>query len=103
HYVRDLFNGRLPLDRAFMPTQPERMTREMILQLKLGRIELAYFRRKFGADVLVEFADTYRKLQDLGFLVTQADEIRLTKKGLLQVDQLLSEFYDPKYRNARYT
>ncbi len=31
------------------------------------------------------------------------DEIRLTRGGLLRVDQLLPEFYAPDYRDSRYT
>ena len=30
-------------------------------------------------------------------------EVRLTRDGLLRVDQLLPVFYAPEYRNARYT
>ena len=36
-------------------------------------------------------------------LTLDDDKIRLTHQGLLRVDQLLPEFYAPKYRNARYT
>ena len=36
------------LDRAFPTTPEERLTREMILQLKLGKMETGYFREKFN-------------------------------------------------------
>jgi len=32
-----------------------------------------------------------------------AQTIRVTPAGMLQVDSLLPEFYDPEFRNARYT
>ena len=102
-YISSLEANRLPLSRAFLTTPSERLTREMILQLKLGRIETAYFRGKFNADISEEFGSTYKKLQDEGMLIFDKDAVELTRKGLLQVDGLLPEFYAPKYRNARYT
>ena len=102
-YIGSLDADRLPLSRAFVTTSSERLTREMILQLKLGRIETAYFREKFNADIVEEFGSTYKKLQDEGMLTFDKDAVELTRKGLLQVDGLLPEFYAPKYQNARYT
>jgi oxygen-independent coproporphyrinogen-3 oxidase len=102
-YVNSLQANRLPLDRAFSTTPEERLTREMILQLKLGKIEIAHFREKFDTDILEVFGSTYQKLQDEGMLTFDEDAVTLTQKGLLRVDGLLPEFYAPKYRNARYT
>jgi oxygen-independent coproporphyrinogen-3 oxidase len=102
-YLDALESGELPLNRAFETTQEERMTREMILQLKLGRIEPQYFRGKFGTEILERFGNVFRHLQDEEMLTFDESEVRLTRRGLLRVDQLLPEFYDDKYRNARYT
>ena len=102
-YISSLEADRLPLSRAFLTTPSERLTREMILQLKMGKIDTAYFREKFNADILDEFGMTYKKLQDEGMLTFDKDAVKLTRKGLLQVDGLLPEFYAPKYQNARYT
>ena len=41
-------------------------------------------------------------LRAWGFLVESEDRIGLTRDGLLQVDRLLQEFFDPKYRKGRY-
>ena len=38
------------------------------------------------------------KLRDQGFLVTDADSLRLNRDGLLQVDRLLYEFFLPEHR-----
>ncbi len=102
-YLSTLERGKLPLDRAFSTTSEERLTREMILQLKLGKIDSGYFRRKFGVEILEVFGPVYGKLQDEGMLTLVEDGVELTRKGLLQVDQLLPEFYDVRYQNARYT
>ena len=102
-YIDSLHKNRLPLDRAFPTTPEERLTREMILQLKLGKIEKAHFREKFSADILEVFGSTYQKLQNEGMLTFDEEAITLTRKGLLRVDGLLPAFYAPKYQNARYT
>lgn len=102
-YLGSLESGRLPLNRAYVTTSSERLTREMILQLKLGRIEAAYFRDKFNTDIVEEFGSTYKKLQDEGMLTFDKNAIELTRKGLLQVDGLLPEFYALDYQNTRYT
>ena len=102
-YIAALERGRLPLHRAFAATPEERLTREMILQLKLGKMNRSYFTEKFGVDVLEAFGPAYEKLQDEGMLSWDAEAVELTRRGLLRVDQLLPEFYHPQYRNARYT
>ena len=102
-YVAALADGRLPLDRAFATSAEERLTREMILQLKLGKIGRSYFIDKFGVDVVEAHRRAFGRLRDEGMLAWDADEVELTREGLLRVDQLLPEFYHPKYRNARYT
>lgn len=102
-YLEGANAGRLPIQRAFATNRREQLIREMILQLKLGRIEPGYFRDKFSVNILSEFAEAFQRLEDAGQLHLREGEITLTRKGLLQVDQLLPQFYEPKYRNARYT
>ncbi|HEX6904240.1 MAG TPA: coproporphyrinogen-III oxidase family protein [Thermoanaerobaculia bacterium] len=102
-YLAVLAERRLPIGRGLAITDRERLTREMILQLKLGTLALPYFRHKFGVDVLSEFAPAWRQLEDEGKLRLGADEVTLTRPGLLDVDRMLPAFYDERYRNARYT
>jgi putative oxygen-independent coproporphyrinogen III oxidase len=102
-YINDISHNQLPLARAFTTAKSERLTREMILQMKLGAIEPSYFKEKFGKNIVNEFGSAFRKLEDSGMLQVQDDRIELTRQGFLRVDQLLPEFYDAKYRNARYT
>jgi oxygen-independent coproporphyrinogen-3 oxidase len=104
-YLSHLEEDRLPVYRALKPTGAERLTREMILQLKLGKIRPSYFKTKFNADILALYAKAYDKLQNDGMLHVNAesDEIQLTQRGLLRVDSLLPAFYAPEYQNTRYT
>ena len=102
-YLRSLDANELPLDRAFPTTPEDRLIREAILQLKLGKIDTAYFEKKFQIDIVGVFGSIYKKLQDEGMLTFNREEVRLTRMGLLRVDGLLPAFYDAKYQNARYT
>src|SRR5205807_269047 len=95
-YVGLLDKGELPLGRALPITPRERLVREMILQLKTGRLESVYFRDKFGTDILDEFADGFAELEGEGFLNRTATGAELTRAGFLQVDRLLPTFFDPR-------
>ena len=103
-YLAKLDAGELPLGRAYEATGAERLTRELILQMKLGQLDLGYFRKKFEVDPLETFRDAFTRLHESGFLdEVDAERVRLSRRGLLQVDSLLPEFYDEKYRGTRYT
>ncbi|MDA1191264.1 MAG: coproporphyrinogen-III oxidase family protein [Candidatus Poribacteria bacterium] len=102
-YIDPIDAGKLPITRAFVPTDRERLIREMILQLKLGKLSAVPLREKYGVDIISEFSEPYGKLRDEGMLTFDENTVTLTPTGFLRVDQLLPEFYDEKYRNARYT
>src|SRR5262249_46666289 len=55
-YSAAIERGELPLSRAYRPTPEERLIRELVLQLKFGTIRPAYFRDKYGTDILQRFA-----------------------------------------------
>jgi oxygen-independent coproporphyrinogen-3 oxidase len=102
-YLTRVEAGDLPLARAFSTSAREQLTRELILQLKLGRLAPDYFREKFDVDILCEFSTVLERLQHRDMLRLDNGSVRLTRQGLLRVDTLLPEFYDPKYRGSRYT
>jgi oxygen-independent coproporphyrinogen-3 oxidase len=81
----------------------QRLLREMMLQLKTGRLDRSYFRRKFDTDVLRDFGEAFRRLEKEGFVTVTNGEVRMTRPGLLQVDRLLVNFFEPEYRGGRYT
>lgn len=101
-YLARVEAGELPIHRAFELEDDERLIREWILQLKLGRVELPYFRRKFGVDPRQRFAEPLAKHARAGLLVLGDDEVRTTREGLLQVDTLLADFFLPKHKSERY-
>ncbi|HUV13767.1 MAG TPA: coproporphyrinogen-III oxidase family protein [Acidobacteriota bacterium] len=101
-YIEQLKEGRIPIYRALTPTAEERMIREFLLQMKLGSLGWEYFESKFGIDLRRRFARELGRLRDSGYLELKDEELRLTREGLLRVDQLLHEFFLPEHRNIRY-
>jgi oxygen-independent coproporphyrinogen-3 oxidase len=101
-YKTAVEGNRFPIFRAMTPSGDERLIREFILQLKLGRTQADYFQQKFGVDVRQRFAEPLRRIHDWGFGDVDGQTIRLNRQGLLQVDRLLHEFFLPEHRNARY-
>lgn len=102
-YQEVVESGRLPVNRALTPTDRQRLIREVVLQLKEGHISAGPFRQKFGVDILDEFREPLQNQQAAGYLKVDGDDVRLTRKGLLQVDSLLTEYFEPEHREVRYT
>jgi oxygen-independent coproporphyrinogen-3 oxidase len=102
-YLESLEEGRLPLARGMRPTPHQLLVREMVLQLKTGKIDAGYFRGKFGTDILGEWSEAWREYEQAGYLTVEGDCVRLTREGLLRVDSLLSAFFEPEHRGVRYT
>ena len=103
-YSAKIREGALPLSRAYRPDPEERLIREFVLQLKLGRIRPAYFSDKYGVDVLQRFKVPLASLTEGGYLAEAGrDIVSLTRAGLLRVDSLLPRFFQPKHAGIRYT
>ena len=79
------------------------MIRELILQFKLGAIEPAYFREKFGVEIEHRFSDPLCRLREKGLLRREGSALVLSREALLFVDSLLDDFFLPHHRNASYT
>jgi oxygen-independent coproporphyrinogen-3 oxidase len=101
-YVRILKSDQLPLLRAVSLTPQQQLIREMILQLKTGVLDTTYFRDKFGVDVWQEFRPVYERLSADKLLVHENERITLTRRGLLEVEHFLVEFFEPELRTVRY-
>jgi len=103
-YNEAVGRGEIPLGRAYRPTADERLIRELVLQLKLGRIRPSYFAEKYGADILQRFQAEFASLRGDGYL-REANEnvVSLSRDGLLRVDTLLPRFFKPEHVGIRYT
>jgi oxygen-independent coproporphyrinogen-3 oxidase len=103
-YSRAIERDEIPLGRAYRPTAEERMIREFVLQLKRGSVSPAYFRQKYGVNLLDRFREQLGSLQASGYLAgADQHRIALTRDGLLRVDVLLRRFFLPQHSGIRYT
>lgn len=102
-YIGSLEEGKLPLGRAFTPTQRQALIRELILLLKRGYLELDYFQQKFGVDVWQEYTEVWNGYIEEGYLKREGNRIELSQEGLLRVDGLLPAFFEPEHQGVRYT
>jgi oxygen-independent coproporphyrinogen-3 oxidase len=92
------------LSRAYRPTDEERLIRDFVLQLKRGSVRTAYFRDKFGVDVVARFGSELEALRREGIvLAVDHDVVALSRQGLLQVDAVLRRFFLPEHAGIRYS
>ena len=102
-YLTTVEAGSLPINRALRPTDHQKLIRELILQMKEGHVSAEPFRRKFGVNILDEFSKPLSAQQAKGYLSVSGNDITLTRKGLLQADTLLPEYFEEQHREVRYT
>lgn len=100
-YTKAIEAGEMPTKRSFRTTEEQRMIREFILQMKLGKVESAYFDDKFGVDVLNRWARELDQLQEEELLKVESGQILLERDGLLCVDNILHDFFLPEHRTDR--
>lgn len=102
-YLSTIESGSLPLGRGYVPTDHQRLIREVVLLLKLGYLDLEYFQNKFGVNVLEHWQSVWDKYIEDGFATVNEGRIELTRYGLLRVDGMLPAFFEPEHQNVRYT
>lgn len=96
-------NSELPISRALTITPHQALIREMVLQLKKGWLNPAYFQDKFGVDIRSEWRDVWQEYENEGYAKLDEDRIRLTREGLLRADNLLPAFFEEEHQGVRYT
>ena len=102
-YLPSIEAGELPINRALPVNDHQRLIREMILQMKTGRLGAGYFRKKFDEEIFTAFGPAFQSLVEEGWATVAGDELKLNRKALLEVDTLLPRFFEPEHRNIRYT
>ncbi len=101
-YTEALSRNEIPIGRAFPTTPRERLIREVVLLLKTGHLDVAYFRDKYGVDIRDEFRAAFDKLTAEGWLSVNGESVDCTRDGLIQIDRHLPAFFDPQYVGTRY-
>jgi oxygen-independent coproporphyrinogen-3 oxidase len=102
-YIEALARGRLPTWRGYRMSSDERLVREFVLQLKLGRIELEPLRSRYGVDVLERFEAPLSEARDKGLVGWDREAIEVTPEGRVRVDRMLPAFYREEHRAIRYS
>ena len=102
-WLTAIHEDRLPINRALRPTQHQLLIREFVLRLKEGVVPLDRFQTRFGVDLREQFHQALENQQRAGYLRVDDEAVRLTRKGLLQVDSLLPEYFEEEHRAVRYT
>jgi oxygen-independent coproporphyrinogen-3 oxidase len=102
-YCGELEAGRLPLSRGLRITPRQALIRELILQLKRGYLDAGYFAEKFGVEILDQWRTAWAEYVDDGYATVDGNRVVLTRAGLLRVDALLPAFFEPQFRDVRYT
>ena len=102
-YQAAVQGGSLPINRALRPTHDQRLIREFVLQLKEGEVDTAALDEKFSVNTQDHFSEALGNQQRAGYLAVGENRVTLTRKGLLQADSLLPEYFEPEYRRVRYT
>ena len=101
-YVESIDKGEIPISRALMTNKEERAVRELILQLKIGKVSIPYFQDKFSIDIREQFSVQFNQLKAEGLLKIDEQWITLEREALLKVDSFLPSFFLDKHkpRNA---
>jgi oxygen-independent coproporphyrinogen-3 oxidase len=103
-YIKSLNeDGELPLGRAMRPTPHQSLIREMILQLKRGYLDVAYFQNKYSVDIIDQWRTQWQGYADEKMLSFTNDRVELTTAGLLRVDGLLPAFFEAEHQGVSYT
>ena len=102
-YLERVNAKQLPIERACILSDDERMVRELILQLKLGTVNRQYFQIKFNVDIFQRFAEPISDFESRDLLFRNGENLNLTRAGLLRVDHMLLAFYLPEHQEVRYS
>ncbi|MHA1395894.1 MAG: radical SAM family heme chaperone HemW, partial [Promethearchaeota archaeon] len=94
-YIKNIKNGKLPIDKGERLTLHKRMIETIILNLRTkdGLIYQKFYNR-FRMKVDQVFYKTINKLIDLGLLRKDNYNIQLTPKGLFLANYVFREFID---------
>ena len=96
-YINTLETGALPLHRCYELSREEALTRELILQLKLGQVSIDAFAEKFEMQIDIVYQAQLEALKQLGYIQAEDKVIVVKKEALLKIDAWLEMFYLPQH------
>ncbi|MGV3484999.1 MAG: coproporphyrinogen-III oxidase family protein [Planctomycetaceae bacterium] len=102
-YYAAIDSDELPLGRGYVATSHQLLVRELILLLKRGYLDVAYFREKFDVDIREHWSEVWDRYVQAGWVTIDGDSIKLSREGLLRADALLPAFFEAEHQGVRYT
>ena len=99
-YQARLNRGELPINRGHALTAEERLTRELVLGLKHGQLDLQALLNRHEVTLPREAETGLLALQERGVLERTGEQLKLTETGMLEIDRWLPLLFDPRYRRG---
>jgi len=85
-YAATIATNELPLTRGYNLTSLDRMVREVLMGLKLLRLDLQKFKKQYGFSLKALCSSTLHSLEQAELITTSDQELALTAKGILYGD-----------------
>ena len=101
-YVARIEAGESAASRGCALSEHERATRQFVLCLKLGFVNRAHLRRRYGQDVPPHMKEPLDRFVAEGWIEIDMDAVRVTAEGLLFVDHMIPQLVMPNHREATY-
>jgi oxygen-independent coproporphyrinogen-3 oxidase len=101
-YVGKVTNGESPVARGLKLNSRQKMARDLILGLKVLKLNRPAFRRRHGFDVLDLWAPQVEALVNDGLLEVTPEAIEVTRKARPYVDVVCSVFYLPEHAEWKF-
>ncbi len=99
-YIETVNSGNVPINRGHYMTSLDKMIRDIVMGLKLVKLDLKVFRERHGFALDKICAATLENLKSEGFLTIEDEVMTLTQKGMLHGDYVgkslggyLADFY----------
>jgi oxygen-independent coproporphyrinogen-3 oxidase len=96
-YVNLIKAGQSPVKRWIRLNSRQVMAREVVLGLKLFKLDRLAFRTRHGFDVLDLWGPQVASLEADGLLDVNRDAITVTRRGRIYIDIVCSVFYLPEH------
>jgi oxygen-independent coproporphyrinogen-3 oxidase len=94
-YIRQLDNGRLPIEASETLTREMLLTESVYLGLRLiDGIDMSAFSDRYGIDFMEHFDSKSAAFEQEGLLTTTNGRCRLTPRGMLLLDAIAAAFVD---------
>jgi len=101
-YVATAGAGESAVKRSVRLNTRGIMAREVVLGLKLFRIDRPAFQRRHGFDLLELYGPRFAQLEHEGLLTIMDEAVELTRRGRDYVDMICALFYLPEHSDKRF-